>query len=156
MTALTLTACGTTAPPTDGGTMASEQAQTPEQAQAELVELFTRTAEFIGGGEWTTTEYSAEDCDAGSEQGANFAVLMLGDTGSDDPESTAKKLAAYWNDLGYETVLAIEPAGAARVTHPTRDDGFGIQFGVGPGGMSLDGETGCLPGDADAINEARR
>ena len=152
---LVLTACSTTTPPTDGGTVTSEPAQTPVQAQAELVELFTQTAGFIGGGQWTTTEYSAEDCDAGGAQGANFAVVMRGDTGSDDPESTAKKLTAYWKDLGYDTVLDVEPAGRVRVTLPTRDDGFVIQFGVGPGGMSLSGETACLPGDATAINASR-
>ena len=133
----------------------TDPTMTPEQAQQQLMELFTATSTLVDG-DWDIQKRGPRDCTTQSGQvGVTFPMVGFGPA-SADPESAADQVAALWADRGYPAHRSVIDGDVIQLLYPDDADGFGLQFWTNRSGSTLDGSTPCVPGDAAALNRARQ
>ena len=130
------------------------------QAQAELAKLYALAQDAVGGS-WEYTELGADVCGLPSgAKGAQTGGVSYGPgVPLDRQQAIIDQVVAAWTRAGFKPfVLARPPVKtiiSTQVRYPASGygvDGFTLSFEVATTASSLDGQTRCVPGDADAIN----
>jgi hypothetical protein len=130
----------TTAPPSPAR---EETTMTPDESEAELVDLFTATIANVGGS-WQpgfTTSRSACTTANGAE-GLHSQPMALG-SGFESPRASAQAVAAFWTASGHTVTTAEVSSGEFEVTRAGTADGLWFRFGVTTLGSDLSGTSTC-------------
>jgi hypothetical protein len=131
-----------------------------QQAWDELDGLFQQ-AQTIVGGEWENIDGGARKC--GLPSGGSGAQYPFGRFGSGVPveqqQAVIDEVVRVWSEAGFEPTVIVKPEVkgivVTEVRYPASGygvDGLAMQFWVATSATTLDGQTRCVPGDADEIN----
>lgn len=150
---LALNACsGTTGSTTPSGSTGA--ASSAKSAWDDLNRKVESTQAIIPG-QWEISDSGATAC-GGS--GAQWGITRLGPGASaDDRAHLIDQVEAAWKSDGW-TPIRTRIGGDApglQLRYPaagTFDDGFFIELGITDYGSSMQSQTPCEPGDADALN----
>ncbi|TCK63725.1 hypothetical protein [Curtobacterium sp. PhB136] len=110
------------------------------------------------GGSWLASDSAAEACGA---DGARWGITRLGPgTDKHTRADTVDRIERLWRSAGYEPVRTHigGDAPGTQLRYPsagTFDDGFFIEFGTTEYGSTVEMQTPCAPGDADALNREK-
>jgi hypothetical protein len=130
------------------------------QAQAELARLYAMAQDAVGG-TWKPMEFGADSCALPS--GARGAQTGGGSDGPGVPleqqQAIIDQVVAAWTKAGVVPVVSARPPikgiVAVSVNYPGNwVDAVGrfVNFEIATTASTLEGQTRCVPGDADAIN----
>jgi hypothetical protein len=130
------------------------------QAQAELARLYAMAQDAVGG-TWKPMEFGADSCALPS--GARGAQTGGGSDGPGVPleqqRAIIDQVVAAWTRAGFKPFVSARPPVksivATQVRYPASGygvDGFTLSFEIATTASTVDGQTRCVPGDADAIN----
>lgn len=128
----------------------AKQAWNEMNAEAEATQA-------IIGGDWLASDTSARPCTNGVQW-----VITRGGPGS-EPDTRAAELDRIderWRAAGWEPVRSdiTGDAPGQQLRYPASgvfEDGFFIEFGTTDNGSTLQIQTPCAPGDADALNREK-
>ncbi|KQO59968.1 hypothetical protein [Curtobacterium sp. Leaf261] len=108
------------------------------------------------GGEWEASDTGATAC---GSSGAQWGITRLGPGASPgDRERIIDEIETAWKANGWKptrTKIGGDAPGL-QLRYPaagTFDDGFFIELGITDYGSSMQSQTPCEPGDADALND---
>lgn len=130
---------------------AAEAAWTTANALAESTQAAVR-------GTWLASDSAAESC---GNDGVHWGITRLGP--GTDTQARSAALDGFeelWNEAGYDPdrISIGGDAPGTELRYPrsgTLDTGFFIEFGTTEHGSTLQMQTPCAPGDADALNRAK-
>lgn len=130
------------------------------EAKVELEGLFAVAYDRVGGA-WESLDRGAEPCTLPSGgTGARYPLTRLGPgVPKEQQQAVIDTVVAGWTKAGFTpTVTDLPPVNGLvviEVRYPASGygvDGLAMQFWIAHTGTSLDGQTRCVPGDADKIN----
>lgn len=143
---------------------AQEKGEDPDMdyftARAEMDSLLTTVQDLIGG-EWESADRGAGPCPLPS--GDTGAQAPLARSGQGVPkerkEALVDQVTALWTEAGFPPVRNEKPLsdGNARITLAYPESGVGqdrvyIPLTVSELASTVDGQTRCVPGDADTLD----
>ena len=142
------------------GTRGEDPTMDHKQARDELDGLFQQVQTIVGG-EWESLDSGAEKC--GLPSGGVGARYGLGRIGPGVPleqqQAVIDEVVRVWSEAGFEPTVTVKPEVkgivVTEVRYPASGyglDGLAMQFWVATSATTLDGQTRCVPGDADEIN----
>lgn len=131
-----------------------------QEARDEMDGLFQQVQTIVGG-EWESLDSGAEDCSLPSGGvGARYGLGRIGPgVAKEQQQAVIDQVVRVWAEAGFEsTVTELPPVNGlvvVEVRYPASGygvDGLAMRFGIGLRSTDLDGQTRCVPGDADEIN----
>lgn len=130
------------------------------QAQAELKKLYAMAQDAVGG-TWKYTELGADVCGLPSgAKGAQTGGFSYGPgVPLEQQQAIIDQIVDAWTKAGFVPSVSARPPVknivSTQVRYPASGygvNGFTLSFEVATTASTLDGQTRCVPGDADAIN----
>ena len=130
------------------------------EAKAEIDTLFQVVQELVGG-EWERHDSGALPCTLPSgSMGTEYKLDRIGPgVPVEQQRAVLDRVAEEWSDKGFElTTYAYPVIKGITVTamrYPETgygEDGLAFEFAVASSASTFEGQTRCVPGDADEIN----
>jgi hypothetical protein len=129
---------------------------TPDESKKQMLDLIDDTISVLNSTGWSDPgDIAPIDCVLPSgATGVNYAATTMGPLSS-DPEADIKIVEAFWKKKGFTTkvVHSTNPKDTQIWLYGTNGPMKDVGFAAGRVGMSINGESVCVPGDAGKMIE---
>jgi hypothetical protein len=136
----------------------SEARMTPDAARSRVLSVIEATQKAVGGS-WRLLDGGADGCRlAGGGTGIVFPFTRTGPGVPAPRDDMAATVTEIWHAAGFDPVASSTTVAGQPVTqlrYPAQGydhDGIYLQAWLGEHGSSIQGQSACVPGDADAYN----